>query len=106
MKKEQAIAEGILEHIGGKENIRQLAHCMTRVRLKLKDQNKVNIDQLKKVDGVMGVIDDETLQIVVEYRTVNKVSDVLSNMTGLKVGEAAESGDLSFEEKAQLKKQT
>ncbi|GIN40210.1 MULTISPECIES: PTS transporter subunit EIIC [Heyndrickxia] len=104
MKKEQAIAEGILEHIGGKENIRQLAHCMTRVRLKLKDQNKVNIDQLKKVDGVMGVIDDETLQIVVGPGTVNKVSDVLSNMTGLKVGEAAESGDLSFEEKAQLKK--
>ncbi len=89
MKKEQAIAEGILEHIGGKENIRQLAHCMTRVRLKLKDQNKVNIDQLKKVDGVMGVIDDETLQIVVGPGTVNKVSDVLSNMTGLKVGEGS-----------------
>ncbi|MGW9607717.1 PTS transporter subunit EIIC, partial [Heyndrickxia sporothermodurans] len=104
MKKEQVIAEGILEHVGGKENIRQLAHCMTRVRLQLKDSDKVNIASLKKVDGVMGVIDDETLQIVVGPGTVNKVSDVLSTMTGLKIGEVAGDDDLSFEEKAQLKK--
>ncbi|QQZ09278.1 PTS transporter subunit EIIC [Heyndrickxia vini] len=104
MKKEQVIAEGILEHVGGKENIRQLAHCMTRVRLQLKDSDKVNIASLKKVDGVMGVIDDETLQIVVGPGTVNKVSDVLSTMTGLKIGEVADADDLSFEEKAQLKK--
>lgn len=104
MKKEQAIAEGIAQHIGGKENIQQLAHCMTRVRLQLKDSNKANLDALKKVDGVMGVIDDETLQIVVGPGTVNKVTDELSKMTGLKLGEAAAEDSLSFEEKAQQKK--
>lgn len=104
MKKEQVIAEGIAQHVGGKENIKQFTHCMTRVRLQLKDSNKADLDALKKVDGVMGVIDDETLQIVVGPGTVNKVSDVLSSMTGLKLGEAVEDDSLSFEEKAVQKK--
>lgn len=56
MKKEQVIAEGILEHVGGKENIRQLAHCMTRVRLQLKDSDKVNIASLKKSMGLWALL--------------------------------------------------
>lgn len=105
MKKEQLIAKGILENIGGKENINQLNHCMTRVRLQLKDNSKADIASLKKVDGVMGVIEDETLQIVVGPGTVNKVSDELSSMTGMRIGEvAAASEELSFSEKAELNK--
>ena len=61
MKKEEVLAEGILEHVGGKENLRQLAHCMTRVRLALNNPTKADIQALKQLDGVIGVIDDETL---------------------------------------------
>ena len=85
MKKEEVLAEGILEHVGGKDNLRQLAHCMTRVRLALKDQTKADIQALKQLDGVMGVIDDETLQIVVGPGTVNRVADHLSRKTGLAI---------------------
>jgi sucrose PTS system EIIBCA or EIIBC component len=102
VKKEERMATDIFEHIGGKGNIQRLSHCMTRLRLVLKDDSKANIDALKKVDGVMGVIDDETLQIVVGPGTVNRVAAEMSKVTGLAIGEDANPDDdeLTFSEKA------
>jgi len=105
MKKEARLAHDILANVGGKENIRKLSHCMTRVRLELKDEGKANLEALKKVDGVMGVIADETLQIVVGPGTVNKVAAEISNQTGLAIGEVAapDAADLTFSEKAAIR---
>ncbi|MBO0603420.1 PTS transporter subunit EIIC [Sporosarcina sp. E16_3] len=102
MKKEERMAQDIFANIGGKENIQRLSHCMTRLRLALKDDSKVNVDALKKVDGVMGVIEDDTLQIVVGPGTVNKVAAEMSKVTGLAIGEEADpdDNDLTFSEKA------
>ncbi|MEK4406350.1 PTS transporter subunit EIIC [Sporosarcina sp. FSL K6-6792] len=102
MKKEERMAKDIFANIGGKENIQRLSHCMTRLRLVLKDDSKANIDTLKKVDGVMGVIEDDTLQIVVGPGTVNKVAAEMSKVTGLSIGEEAalDENDLTFSEKA------
>jgi len=61
---------------------------MTRVRLDIKDDSKVNMKQLKEVDGVMGVIEDDTLQIVVGPGTVNKVAEHITQITRIKMGEA------------------
>ena len=58
---------------------------MTRLRLTLHDESKVNMDLLKKVEGVMGVIEDETLQVVVGPGTVNKVAAEMEGLTGLQV---------------------
>ncbi|WP_053365503.1 PTS transporter subunit EIIC [Bacillus sp. FJAT-27245] len=102
MKKEQRMANDILQHIGGKDNVRRLAHCMTRLRLDLKDDSKADIQALKKVDGVMGVIEDDNLQIVVGPGTVNKVAAEMSQSTGLVVGEEADPEDLTLEERAAL----
>jgi PTS system sucrose-specific IIC component len=107
MKKEQRMAQDIVNQLGGADNLRSLAYCMTRLRVTLKDEGKVNLAALKQVDGVMGVIEDETLQIVVGPGTVNKVAAELLQMTGLRMGEVAE--DTSFEDfgarkKAELKK--
>src|SRR5690606_25067652 len=84
----------------------QVAHCMTRLRLSIKDDSLVNLNELKRVDGVMGVIEDDTLQIVVGPGTVNKVAAEMSNETGLAIGEMADidENDMDFEEKAALKK--
>ncbi|AMQ07715.1 PTS transporter subunit EIIC [Sporosarcina psychrophila] len=102
MKKEERMAKDIFANIGGKENFQRLSHCMTRLRLVLKDDSKANIDTLKKVDGVMGVIEDDTLQIVVGPGTVNKVAAEMSKVTGLSIGEEAalDENDLTFSEKA------
>ena len=48
------IAQKIIEYSGGRENIVNGLHCITRVRLYLKDEKKAQIEQLKKVNGVVG----------------------------------------------------
>ncbi|QXE00983.1 PTS transporter subunit EIIC [Terribacillus sp. DMT04] len=106
MAKMNQLAEQILREVGGSDNVVALTHCMTRVRMRVKDDALVNFDALKQIDGVMGVVVDDTLQIVVGPGTVNKVTDEISRMTGLGVGEeAADMDNLTFEEKAQIKRE-
>ncbi|MBM7645968.1 PTS system sucrose-specific IIC component [Scopulibacillus daqui] len=104
MKKEERMAKEILEHAGGKDNLISQAYCMTRVRMKLKDPNKADIEKLKAIDGVMGVVEDETLQVVVGPGTVNKVSAEIAKMTGLKAGEVNENLDGPYTQEALQKK--
>lgn len=67
----------ILDNVGGVENIRSATNCMTRMRIRLKDENKVDHDKLENIEGVMGVVDAETLQIVVGPGTARKLTELL-----------------------------
>ncbi|GEK57982.1 PTS sugar transporter subunit IIC [Marinococcus halophilus] len=86
MKKEQQIAEDVLQPLGGSENIVSLYNCMTRVRLNVRDPEKVDIEQLKKVENVMGVVEEDTIQIVVGPGTAGKVAAELEKITNLSAG--------------------
>ena len=56
----------IIQNVGGKENINNVWHCMTRLRLNLKDNNKINQENINKLDGVMGSqIQSDQFQIVI-----------------------------------------
>ena len=46
-------AEEVLQYIGGKDNIEQ-AHCVTRLRIALKDESKIDNDKLQSVSLVKG----------------------------------------------------
>lgn len=81
------IANGIYQNVGGMENVNKVVHCMTRVRMEIADYNKVDLEKLKKVEGVMGVVEDDTLQVVVGPGTVNKVAQEMVDMAGVKLGE-------------------
>ena len=48
------IAQEILDNVGGKDNVTGAVHCMTRLRLNLKDYDKVNADAVKSIKGVLG----------------------------------------------------
>lgn len=50
------LSDSIIELIGGTENIHSVTHCVTRIRFILKDVNKANTEELKKVEGVLGVL--------------------------------------------------
>lgn len=52
----KATAKGILEHVGGVENVSNMSHCATRLRLNLKDSSKADDEAVKAVDGVVNVI--------------------------------------------------
>lgn len=60
------MAAEIVELVGGKDNIRSFAHCMTRLRMNLKDKGLVQMEALEKVSGVMKVqwMNDQ-LQVVI-----------------------------------------
>lgn len=55
MTNEQRVADEILKHIGGSNNVKNLTHCMTRLRFVLKDDSKADDEAIKNIDGVMGL---------------------------------------------------
>ncbi|HCV9035270.1 PTS transporter subunit EIIC [Staphylococcus aureus] len=87
MTKEQQLAERIIAAVGGMDNIDSVMNCMTRVRIKVLDENKVDDQELRHIDGVMGVIHDERIQVVVGPGTVNKVSNHMAELSGVKLGD-------------------
>lgn len=61
-----SVAKQILAHIGGAENIINLGNCATRLRINLKDNSKVEIDELKQIKGVVGaVLNPGQLQVII-----------------------------------------
>lgn len=50
------LAKDIIEHVGGKENVKSVRHCITRLRFQLKDEGKADTEYLKKRDGVVTVV--------------------------------------------------
>ena len=72
--KNRAIAAAILPLVGGAENISSVAHCMTRLRLGLRDRSLVQDEALKALPSVMGVVEDDTYQIVLGPGTVARVT--------------------------------
>ncbi|MFE9039966.1 PTS transporter subunit EIIC [Streptomyces sp. NPDC007818] len=72
--KNRAIAAAILPLVGGAGNITSVAHCMTRLRLGLRDRSLVQDESLKALPSVMGVVEDDTYQIVLGPGTVARVT--------------------------------
>lgn len=78
------IASSVLEEIGGKENIVNVMHCMTRLRFTLKDKSIPNDNEMKKIKGVLGVnISGEQYQVIIG-QNVGKVYKELCDIIGMK----------------------
>ncbi|WP_405807724.1 PTS transporter subunit EIIC [Streptomyces sp. NBC_00210] len=73
-KNHAATAAEILPLVGGAANISSVAHCMTRLRLGLHDRSLVQHEALKALPAVMGVVEDDTYQIVLGPGTVARVA--------------------------------
>ena len=69
--------------IGGKENIASLTHCITRVRFKLKDDSKASAQAVKKVPGVINVIEQGCQFQVVIGNEVEDVFNAVQDVTGI-----------------------
>lgn len=52
----KVIARDILENVGGAENVKDVSHCFTRLRLVLRDNSKANKDVVEKLEGVIQVV--------------------------------------------------
>lgn len=82
----QKAASAVLEAVGGKSNVSSIATCMTRLRVSVASHDKVDVPAIKKIDGVLGVVDSDTVQVVFGPGVVNKVGEAFSALTGLALG--------------------
>lgn len=98
MGKYETLAKEIVKHVGGKENVNSLVHCITRLRFKLKDESKANDGVLKNMDGVVTVMKSGG-----QYQVVigNHVPDVYAEVMPL-LGLAEEAGQEEDTEKGSL----
>ncbi len=56
----------IVDACGGRDNIAFVTNCATRLRLEFNDKNRVNFEKLKKVDGVMDLVQvDKQTQLII-----------------------------------------
>ncbi len=72
----------ILENIGGKENVMNLHHCITRLRFELRDDTKMNREEIEKIQGVQGILTKGSQYQVVLGEKVANVYDAMSMLVG------------------------
>ena len=77
------ISRQITEQVGGKENIVASTHCATRLRIVLKDYDKINKEAIDNIDLVKGeFVAGNQLQIIFGAGLVNEIYEVFSQYTG------------------------
>lgn len=85
------VAEQIYEKVGKKENLVSAAHCATRLRLVIADNDKCDGKAVEEIDGVKGVFfASGQLQIILGTGTVNKVYDEFLKVSGLSAATKAD----------------
>lgn len=85
------IASQVIEHVGGKQNIKSVQHCATRLRLQLKDNDLRNEDAVSDIEGVKGVfLTQSQFQIIFGSGLVNLVCDEVQKQLGIAVDTPAD----------------
>ena len=80
------LSREILEHVGGTSNIRSVAHCITRLRFKLKDVSKADTEVIEALPGVIKVMNANGQYHVVVGNKVEDVYDSFLAVSGLTGG--------------------
>ena len=93
------LARNILDQIGGAENVISVTHCITRLRFKLKDEGKANTDAIKKIKGVVGVVQAGGQYQVVIGSDVDDAYQALGKLPGVSL-----EGSVDIREKDDFKK--
>lgn len=68
-------AQRIIDALGGIDNVVSVENCITRLRIPVRDESIVDPADVKAVDGVLGVVPDQTMQVVLGPGLVDKVAD-------------------------------
>lgn len=89
----KALAEKIIKYVGGRDNIVSFAHCATRLRFCLKDEEAADSEALSRVKGVMGVVRADGRYQVVIGSNVAKVYRVLNDIRASDSETAEEKGE-------------
>ncbi|HFI0238962.1 TPA: sucrose-specific PTS transporter subunit IIBC [Streptococcus suis] len=94
------IAKKVIDALGGRENVRSVAHCATRLRVMVVDEGKIDKDTVENIEKVQGAFfNSGQYQIIFGTGTVNKIYDEVVALglptatTGEQKAEAAKQGN-------------
>ena len=73
-------AKEIITFVGGENNIKEVFHCITRLRFYLNDKNIVNVEKLKRIPGVIGVqFSGDQLQIIIGNDVISYYDEIIKS---------------------------
>ncbi len=94
----EKIINEVIKYCGGESNIKTHTSCMTRLRVSVIDVEKCNMEELKKIEGVLGLnTNDSELQLIFGPGKVGKARAQMDNVLG-------EGREMSFEEEIAAQK--
>lgn len=74
------LCDSVINNVGGNDNLVNAENCMTRLRLTVRDESKVNESTLKDIDGVLGLVHDTPnyYEVVVGPGTCKQCADYIN----------------------------
>ena len=87
------LAKSIVELVGGEENVVSLAHCVTRLRFKLKDVSLAKTEEIKNLNGVLKVMEAAGQYQVVIGTDVGDVYDIILKTTHITAAGVAQASE-------------
>ena len=95
------IATEVIEALGGRENVRSVAHCATRLRVMVHDEGRIDKEKAEAIDKVKGAFfNSGQYQMIFGTGTVNKIYDEVvalglpTSSTSEQKAEAAKQGNV------------
>ena len=103
MAKYEELCSQILEHIGGKENVKSAVHCMTRLRIDYVNKDKIDVEAVKGIKGVLGSQFSAGQYQIIIGQQVSNVYPEFCEMAGITAGAAVDE-NLDSKEPFDIKK--
>lgn len=86
-----AVAQSIVDAVGGAGNVAAVTHCMTRLRFTLVDETAVDLARLKAISGVMGVVNtDQQCQVIIGNTVSQAYAEVVKLLPQGATGQPAQ----------------
>lgn len=76
------LARRVLDLVGRPDNIKTFTNCMTRLRLNLVQPQVADAEAIKELDGVLGVVEGEQLQVVAGPGHAERLRAAFGKITG------------------------
>lgn len=96
-------AKNVLEAVGGKDNVSQVTHCMTRLRFNLKDESIPNQEEIQKIPGVIGIMNAGGQVQIIIGQTVEQVYNCLCEIGGFENSAVVDDNTTKEKKKLTLK---
>lgn len=77
----EQLAKLLIDDFGGSDNLREVINCMTRLRVKVKDQSLVDYEKIKAREGVLGLVEGEQIQVILGPGKSEKVARLMASLS-------------------------